>query len=127
MRRVTGLFGIIAVLFGLWSGPFFHIHTEEDSSHGHDHAAFLHAHFFEPVSEDHSLQSEIEDGRDRHHGTSVTVLAANNRKSLVFIAEIESSARIVEPPISIGHGMDMPVHAHDPPARRNSNPRSPPA
>ena len=130
MRAAKAFLGIVSVLFGLLVGPFFHIHVEEDDSHDQDHLATLHAHFFEEISGQSSQGpergSEIEDEHAHHHGTEVTVTAASGRKVQTIIVGIQISKLIIEPLILPGHGIEVPVRAHDPPARRNTNPRSPP-
>ncbi len=126
MRPATGLFGIIAVLMGLWTGPFFHIH-EVDDPHTHDHLATLHSHFTEDLPEHDDSETRIENGSHHHHGIDVTVIAGGGRKVQAIVAELQSSTVILEPSILTGFGVEVPVRAHDPPARRNSSPRSPPA
>ena len=126
MRPVTGLLGIIAILMGLWTGPFFHIHME-GGSHSDDHLSTIHSHL-EGWEPDHaSSKPTIEQDPHDHHGVGVTVLAASGRKAQVMVAEVQSSKVIFEPAILIGHEIVVTVRAHDPPARRSSNPRSPPA
>ena len=135
MRAALSLLGIIAVLIGLMTGPFFHIHSESDGFHGHSNAAELHSHIVDTVADHHSENShtensqelEISGDRDRHHGAGVSVLTANARKVHAFIAESESTKKIDEPSTRAGSGAEIAVRAHDPPATRNSNPRSPPA
>lgn len=130
MRAAKVFVSIVSVLFGLLIGPFFHVHVENDDSHDHDHAAHLatlHAHFVEEVSEHESQGPEIEDAHAHHHGTEVTVTAAGARRIQTIAVEIQATKWIVAVPVLPGHGIEVPVRAHDPPARRNSNPRSPPA
>ena len=126
MRPVTGLLGIIAVLMGLWTGPFFHIHME-GGSHPEDHLATIHSHFEEWEPDHDSSVPMIEQDAHHHHGVGVTVIAASGRKTQAMVAEVQSSKVIFEPAILTGHEIVVTVRAHDPPARRNSNPRSPPA
>jgi hypothetical protein len=129
MRAASSLLGIIAVLIGLMTGPFFHIHSESDGSHGQNDAAELHSHIFDTPADHHSANShelEISGDHDRHHGAGVSVLSANARKIQIFVAEFESTMKIDEPSSIAGFGTEIPVRAHDPPAIRNSNPRSPP-
>jgi hypothetical protein len=130
MRAASALVGIIAVLIGLMTGPFFHIHSEGDVIHGHGDIAELHSHLIDTSLDHHSTNSqelEISGDHDRHHGAGVSVLAANARKAQVLIAELESTNRIDEPSSIPGYSTEIPVRVHDPPAIRNSNPRSPPA
>jgi len=126
MRPATGLFGIIAVLTGLWTGPFFHIH-EVDDVHAHDGLATLHSHFSEMSPDPDGSETRIENGHHPHKGIAVTVIAGSGRKTQTIIAELQSTHVILEPSILTGFGVEVPVRAHDPPTRRNSGPRSPPA
>jgi hypothetical protein len=126
MRLATGLLGIIAVLMGLWTGPFFHIH-EVDDPHTHDHVATLHSHFGDELPDHDVSETRIENGSHHHHGVAVTVIAGSGRKAQSMVAELQSSNVIFEPSILTGFGVEVPVRAHDPPARRNSNPRAPPS
>ena len=125
MRRAIGLFRIIAVVTGLWTGPFFHIH-EVDDPDTHDHLATLHSHFFETLLAPDYSETRIEDGSHHAHGVDVTVIVGSGRKVQPFVAEVQSANLIFEPSVLIGFGSDVSVRAHDPPARRNSIPRSPP-
>jgi hypothetical protein len=68
MRVASSLLGIIAVLIGLMTGPFFHIHSEGGESHGHGDVAELHTHFSEAFPDGHSsdsLELEIRGDHDR--------------------------------------------------------------
>jgi hypothetical protein len=125
MRPATGLIGIISVLMGLWTGPFFHIH-EVDDSDTHDHLATLHSHLSEEWPEQNFSGTRIENGRHRDHGIAVTVIAGRGRKVQTVVVELQSSNMVFEPSILTGFGVDVPVRAHDPPTRRSSSPRSPP-
>jgi hypothetical protein len=125
MRAAKGLLGIIAVLMGLWTGPFFHIH-EVDDPNTHDHLATLHSHYSEESPDQDFSGTRIENGLHHDHGISVTVIAGSGRKVQTVVAELQTSNVIFEPSILTGFGVDVPVRAHDPPARRNSSPRSPP-
>jgi hypothetical protein len=125
MRPATGLLGIIAILMGLWTSPFFHIHEVDDPG-VHDHLAMLHSHFYENLPEHDSSGPTIENGLHHDHGIAVTVISGSGRKTQAVIAETEAANVIFEPSILAGFGVDEPVRAHDPPARRNSSPRSPP-
>jgi hypothetical protein len=125
MRPATGLFGIIAVLMGLWTSPFFHIHETEDSD-THEHLATVHSHFPGALPEPDFSGTRIESGLHRDHGIAVTVIVSSGRKAQSVVAELQSSNLIIEPSVLAGFGVDEPVRAHDPPSRRNSSPRSPP-
>ena len=124
MRRATGLFGIIAVLMGLWTGPFFHIHDIDPDTH--DHLATLHSHFFETLQDTDFPGTRIENGSAHAHGVDVTFIVANERKVQPMVAEIQSANLIFAPAVRTGYGVHVSVRAHDPPARWNSTPRSPP-
>jgi hypothetical protein len=125
MRLASGLIGIIAVLMGLWTGPFFHIHEVHDSG-AHDGLATLHSHFSETSSDEDSSETRIENGFHHHRGIAVTVIAGSGRRGQTLVAVLQISTLIFEPSILSGFGVDVPVRAHDPPLRRNSRPRSPP-
>jgi hypothetical protein len=130
IRAASSLLGIIAILIGLMTGPFFHIHSEGDNSHGHNDAAELHSHFIDVLSDHHSEDSqelEISADHSRHHSIGVSVLAASARRVQVFVAELQTSKKIAEPSGLPGYGTKIPVRVHDPPALGKSNPRSPPA
>ena len=126
MRPVTGLFGIISVLMGLWTSPFFHIH-EVDEFHTYDELAMLHSHFPEVLPDSDFSRTRIEDGRHAHRGITVTVIAGSGRKAPAMVAELQSTHVILAPALLTGFGVEAPVRVHDPPSRRNSSPRSPPA
>ena len=125
MRAATGLFGIIAVLLGLWTGPFFHIH-EVDDPDTHDHLATLHSHFYEALPDQDFSGTRIENGLHHDRGIAVSVIAGSGRKTQIVVAELQSSNVVFEPSALAGFDVDEPVRAHDPPSRRNSSPRSPP-
>ncbi|HET9131508.1 MAG TPA: hypothetical protein VFO86_11195 [Terriglobia bacterium] len=125
MRRAIGLFGIIAVVMGLWTGPFFHIH-EVDDPDTHDHLATLHSHFFETFQARDSSETRIEDAVPHAHGVDVTVIVGSGRKVQPIVAEIQTANIVFETSTLSGFGADVSVRAHDPPDRRNSSPRSPP-
>jgi hypothetical protein len=125
MRRATGLFGIIAVLIGLWTGPFFHIHDLDDPD-THDHLPTLHSHFFETLQTPDFSGTRIENGSAHVHGIDITVIVGSGRKVQPIVAEIQSANLIFAPSVLTGFGAHVSVRAHDPPARRNSSPRSPP-
>jgi hypothetical protein len=125
MRPATGLIGIIAVLLGLWTGPFFHIH-EVDDPDTHNHLATLHSHPAENLPDQDFSGTRIENGLHRDHGIAVTVIAGSGRRTQTVVAVVHSSNVIFEPSILTGFGVVAPVRAHDPPARLNSSPRSPP-
>jgi len=122
MRPATGLFGIIAVLMGLWTGPFFHIHEVD----AHE-AAVLHSHYSEELPESNFSGTRIEDGHHSHRGIAVTVVAGSGRKAQAMVVELQSSHVNLEPSLLTGFAVVAPVRVHDPPSRRNSSPRSPPA
>ena len=125
MRRAIGLFGIIAVVMGLWTGPFFHIHDGDDPD-THDHLATLHSHFFETLQTTDYSETRIEDGSHHSHAVDVTVIVGSGRKAQPIVAEVQSANVIFEPSVLIGFGAEVSLRAHAPPARRNSSPRSPP-
>jgi hypothetical protein len=125
MRPATGLIGIIAVLLGLWTAPFFHIH-EVDDPDTHNHLATLHSHPAENLPDQDFSGTRIENGLHRDHGIAVTVIAGSGRRTQTVVAVVHSSNVIFEPSILTGFGVATPVRAHDPPARLNSSPRSPP-
>jgi len=125
MRAATGVIGIIAVLLGLWTGPFFHIH-EADDPDTHDHLAILHSHFYETFPEQDFSGTRIENGLHHDRGIAVSVVAGSGRKTQIVVTELQSSNSIFDPSVLAGFGVDEPVRAHDPPSRRNSSPRSPP-
>jgi len=127
MRVMTSFFGILALLFGLNAGPFFHIHIEGDDSHGSNHGTTLHAHFFDLIPENSSSSPEIEDGHHHHRGTEVAVIVASGRRVQTLPSELHSAHWVTEVSVLSGHGIDIPMRTHDPPARRNSTPRAPPA
>src|SRR3954464_300508 len=101
MRAATGLLGIIAVLMGLWTSPFFHIHETIDPD-THNHLAILHSHFSEMLPAFDFSGTRIENGRHRDHGTAVTVIAGSGRKAQAVIAEGQSANVIVDPSIVAG-------------------------
>jgi hypothetical protein len=125
MRPATGLIGIIAVLLGLWTAPFFHIH-EVDDPDTHNHLATLHSHPAENLPDQDFSGTRIENGLHHDHGIAVTVIAGSGRRTQTVVAVVHSSNVIFEPSILTGFGVVAPVRAHDPPARLNSSPRSPP-
>ena len=125
MRSATGLIGIIAVLLGLWTGPFFHIHEVVDPD-THNHLVTLHSHLAEDLPEPDFSGIRIENGLHHDHGFAVTVIAGSGRRTQTVVAVVHSSNVIFEPTILTGFGVEAPVRAHDPPARLNSSPRSPP-
>ena len=125
MRPATGLIGIIAILLGLWTGPFFHIH-EVDDPDTNDPLATLHSHFYEMLPDQDLSGTRIENGLHHDHGIAVSVIAGSARKTQIVVADLQSSNVIFEPSVLAGFGVDEPVRAHDPPSRPNSSPRSPP-
>jgi hypothetical protein len=125
MRRATGLFGIIAVTLGLWTGPFFHIHEAGDPD-AHDHLATLHSHFFETQPWSDYSETRFENGSEHAHGVDVTVIVGSGRKVASMVADTQSANVIFDPSVLNGFVADVSVRAHDPPARWNSSPRSPP-
>jgi hypothetical protein len=125
MRVATGLIGVIAVLMGLWTSPFLHIHETIDRD-TRNYLATLHSHFSETLPASDFSGTRIEDGRHWGHRTAITVVAGSGRKLQAVIAEAQSANVIIDPAMIAGSAVDEPVRAHDPPARRNSSPRSPP-
>src|SRR4051812_967312 len=104
MRPATGLLGIISVLMGLWTSPFFHIHEAMDPG-THNHLTTLHSHLSETLPDSDFSGTRIENGRHWGHGTAVTVIAGSGRKVQAVIAEAQSANVIVDPSTFAGFGV----------------------
>src|SRR5688572_20758184 len=73
MRRISGFVGAGAMLFALFSAPFFHFHH---SDHDGSPASLVHTHVWAPeIHEDHA-DVEIE-SHSQHHARAVDFFTFN--------------------------------------------------
>jgi hypothetical protein len=129
MRLFATTYCVISLLISLVGSPFVHFHDANDDSHGESYSAQLHSHLFQESA--HRTESETETGLEEphrtHQGNSLSLFVGQVPSAFVIFAEVEDAPTFVTPIHLRGFVLEQPVRVHDPPGRRNSNPRSPPA
>ena len=124
MRQFSALVGASAMLFALFSAPFFHFH---DSDHDGRPASLVHSHAWAPeVHEDHA-DTEWESGHSEHRARSVDFFTFSEPSPEFELAVGFAETGFVSPLIETERvTLSAAPRAHGPPGARPSVPRSPP-
>jgi hypothetical protein len=124
MRRFSAFVGAGAMLFALFSAPFFHFH---DSDHDGRPASLVHSHVWAPeVHEDH-VDVELEFPHSEHHARSVDFFTFNEPSPEFELAVGFPETWFVSPLVETERiTLSAVPRAHGPPGALPSVPRSPP-
>lgn len=125
MRVITTGVALCSLLLAVVYAPLFHLHADHDHEGG---APFVHAHLPEIM---HHAPTRSEQGiepLEDHVGARSLDLLTTNIPTLVQVPLfiIEEILQVQADHTFSGFVLAGNSHAHDPPARLRSNPRSPP-
>lgn len=124
MPRFSAFVGAGAMLFALFSAPFFHFH---DSDHDGNPSSLVHSHFWAPeIHEDHA-DVELESPHSTHHARSIDFFTFDEPSSGIELAIGIPETWLVSPLVETDRiTLSAVPRAHGPPGTRPSVPRSPP-
>ena len=125
MRRFSGLLSAAAMLFALFTAPYFHLHDHNDDG---SPASLVHAHPWEPHRSDAHSDTEIEAPHSNDQARAVDFFTVSAPSAGFELAVVFSQAWSL-PPLEEREQITLSTvpRAHGPPDTPRFAPRSPPA
>jgi hypothetical protein len=123
-RAATTGYCIVSLLVWLNYAPYLHAHSAEEGGEVHSHFESE----TEPGHESHSDEAELHHPEDGHHAVDLSAFCGYIAPLVLeFSADAGETFALFDRPVLEGKIVEQPVRVHDPPARRFSSPRPPPA
>jgi hypothetical protein len=116
---------VASMLLALVSGPFFHVHDQDE--HGHA-GSFVHAHLPEPENPTAHSGEEVEAGHSHEHVRWLDVFTVSAPATTAYlpVSEFSEPLTILPPAENRAVASVQTLRAHSPPLLPDLPPRAPP-